>query len=241
MSTVDRFSITRIALCLFLVLCASTAPGATISSKKSGVWSDTATWNGNTLPLTADSVRIRAGDTVTIDESPICSMLTIDGLLQFADVAVYYTLLIDGDLIVDASGTLRAAESANNYAINWVYVSGTHLTINGTYIGFVTGAHTRGIGVSMIGSGSHIGGTASGIDFTGYLEVNVPGSTVALDTAITVSGELYLTDGTLNNAAHNVTMGPNAALWRWHASAGVAVKPLFSGTTQLLHYNAAMT
>ena len=229
------------ALSVIILLCASVAQGGSVTSIRTGNWSDTNTWTTNTVPTFLDTVTIDVEDTVTVDMNSQCADLTIGGILQFKDTTVAHSLQIYGGLNVPVNGILQPAGSANHYGVHWIYIYGSYLMIDGTFTGYITGASAQGIAISMDGPDSHIGGSASVIDFTNYLRIEVPGSSVTLDTAITVSGNLYLTGGTLNNTLHNVTLNADGNIWRWSASAGVAVAPIFSGTNQNIYYFASMT
>src|SRR5437016_3178953 len=98
----------RIRIALIALLLAAGARAATISSNGSGggLWYSSATWNGGTVPSSADAVTITAGDTVVIDGSTFASTTTVDGTLRFSSTTVTQMILVGGSITVGPTGTL---------------------------------------------------------------------------------------------------------------------------------------
>ena len=224
-----------ILLCVAFILGASALQSSTITSSQTGNWSSTSTWAGGAVPTGTDDVVIAAGHTVTIDANGECSTLTIDGTLQFPDVTTYLGLTANADLTVDAGGTILAAPSGTNFGYGNFYLYG-NLTILGSF-NSVAGSG-RVIEVYMYGGGKAI--DASGVVFFA-LYIYVPGSSITVSNPFSVSGDIGLQDGTLDNSSHNITFGSSVTIDRQVSTASLTAAPVFSGTQQTCRYFAAMT
>jgi len=90
---------------------------ATITSVKSGNWSDPSTWDSNSVPANGDTVTIPAGRTVTfdVDQSSFASGLaglTVDGVLSWKTDTVTY-LKMATDINIGGTGTLQVGRPDN--------------------------------------------------------------------------------------------------------------------------------
>ncbi len=90
---------------------------ASITSVKSGNWSDPSTWDSNSVPANGDTVTIPAGRTVTfdVDQSSFASGLaglTVDGVLSWKTDTVTY-LKMATDINIGGTGTLQVGRPDN--------------------------------------------------------------------------------------------------------------------------------
>lgn len=104
---------------------------ASIESTQTGDWDETTTWVGGVVPVSGDSVTIKAGHTVTIDSEVACLDLTVEATA---------TLSFDGDALAgacgvtfddDASASLTnngTISSTNTTATDFCYIYGGSTT-----------------------------------------------------------------------------------------------------------------
>jgi hypothetical protein len=99
----------RFILLAVVLLCLgiSFSNAATVTSIQSGDWSSTATWNTGNVPTAADSVVIRASDSVAVFTGPYtCKSLTVLGKLT--DTVAAVSAGGQGDLVVTNVLTLAS-------------------------------------------------------------------------------------------------------------------------------------
>ncbi|HTX19880.1 MAG TPA: T9SS type A sorting domain-containing protein [Bacteroidota bacterium] len=224
-------------LILATIISLGSLQSATITSSQTGNWNSTSTWVGGVIPTGTDDVVIATGHTVTIDATGQCSKLTVDGILQFPDVTTYLGVTVNGDLTVDGGGSIVPAPSGANFGYGNFYLYG-NLAILGTFSAAQVSGTGRVIDVYMYGAGKSI--DASGKDFC-HLYINVPGSSITLSSACSVSGALGLFNGVLDNSSHNVTLNSGVTIDRSVSTAAFAAAPIFSGSGYTCRYSAGMT
>ena len=222
---------------IFLLLCLFTISSisfAQITNLGTGNWSSPGTWDGGTVPGASDNVVIASGTTVTIDGNYNCSNLTIHGTLQFPDDGTSYNSSVYADLTVASDGSLIPAPSATHTGTSWFYVYG-NLVISGNFSGHLTSGRT--IVIYMDGAGKYIDAPGKTI-FS--LVIDVAGSSINVNGSFTISNVLSL-NGTLNNSAHNITIGSYATIYRNSSSAILTAAPIFADYNSIVRYQAAMT
>jgi len=99
-------------LVLIIVLNSGIVFAATVTSKATGLWSSSSTWDLGRLPATGDNVVIAAGHHVTYDvNSPSVEItkMEIYGTLNFSRTTTTY-LLMKGNLIVADGGKLEIGD-----------------------------------------------------------------------------------------------------------------------------------
>ena len=156
-----------------------------------GNWSNTATWNGGTLPTSSDDVYSNTF-TVTIDTSPTVSSIRNTSVASPVVTA-------GGSFAIIANGiTLNANVINGNVGCLAISLgSGFSCTINGT----CTGGTANGGGVSNNGSGTVtinggcVGGTASGA----VALQNYSNGTVTINGNC-IGGSGFIADGVRNNS-----------------------------------------
>lgn len=188
---------------------AKTGAGLTVLSG-ANTYSGTTTVSAGTLQLNrAGGGTIPAGNNVVVNGGnlQISSNQTIGNLTMSA-----------GKLTIDAGATLTITGTYN--------VSGGTINAQGT-------VKLNGGSVSFPGTGAVVNnGTANTMS---SLELALTGS-VSLTAAMTISGTLTLTSGTLNNSTNNVTLGAGASVVRDTGS--LAAAPTFGPSVNVSYTGA---
>lgn len=177
-----------------------------ITSRQSGNWSSTTTWNGGSVPGTNDQVVISNGTTVTINTNAVCRNLTIGtgsgstATLQFdnstrtLDVSSSFL----GDITISGNGVLASTSGVSQT----IFLTGD-FTNNGT---FTQGTNNT---VTFDGSSNRI---ISGNNITFYnLTIN-SFSSVSLSNNITVNNTLTLSSGLLYTTNDTLTVNGNISV-----------------------------
>lgn len=160
-----------------------------ITSKKSGNWNSTSTWNGGSIPTSNDQVTISDGHTVTINTNASCRNLTIGtGGLSAA------TLNFDG-----SARTL----TVSGFITGYVYISGNGVLNSTSGVG-----QTIYIAGDFFNYGTFTQGTNNTVNFNGTSQRGIYGNNIAfynlvinnsggilLDNNASVNGTLTLTSG----------------------------------------------
>ncbi|MDP2143409.1 MAG: hypothetical protein Q8J80_04690 [Gallionella sp.] len=173
----------------FLTVTETLASAVNCTSVASGNWSAAATWTScrGGIPLSGDFVTVDVGHTVTQNiNTPAISDLSIDGILNNAA----NTLTVAGNISVNAGGTYSggsgAAAIAGDFSNAGTFTSGSGTwTFNGTAAQSFTGTAT----------------------FQNLTLNNASGFT--LNGAVTASGVLALTSGTVATGANILTAAAN--------------------------------
>lgn len=164
---------------------------ATVATIKSGVWSDTATWDGGVLPGAGDTAQILTGHTVTLDQNITINTLTNTGNGK---------LLVTGSTAYDMSitwislSTVSSATALIHFDSSYS-ASGSTITAHGIAIGAHTGLSTAVILIdtSATGSVTITSNTAASDTSTAGSEPNIIRDLSSADVSITI------TTITLNN------------------------------------------
>lgn len=175
-----------VVLILVFVLQISSSFSATITSRATGNWNSTATWNGGVVPATTDSVVINSGHTVSTNGNRSSSGLLILGTLSIGSGNI---VTVDGGI----GGTGAFAGNNTNRQIvltgDWTFNPASTptlahtITFNGTSNQLITGKMSTGA----------------------RLIFNKPnGSSIVLGNAISVS-RFTLTAGVLDVGTHLLT------------------------------------
>ena len=181
----------RKLLFLIIIIFALTSANiySQITSKRSGSWNSTSTWNGGAVPTSSDAVVISDGTTVTVNTNALCKSLTIGS--GFGPTA---TLNFD-----NSARTLTVSGSTTGYvyiASNGVLAStsgyGQTIYIAGDLTNYGTMTQGTSNTINFNGSSFH---SIYGNDFTfNNLTINNAGG-IAMTSDITINGTLTLTSG----------------------------------------------
>jgi hypothetical protein len=196
-----------------------------ISSVNSGNWSTPSVWSGGAVPGPSHSVIISAGHTVTIDGNVASSLLSVNGILQFDNVAGR-TLTVVDNLTINTGGHVRASAPFTSGSTAQTILLGGSFTNNGTLSARVSGSSSgnRDAAVIFNGNGpSAISGTAATSFF--MLTMNMASSSATLTPNMNVgfvtnvANALTLTRGTWVQSTAmtstpnvNITVDANSAL-----------------------------
>lgn len=182
------------------VLIFSTNIFSQITSKKSGNWNASSTWNGGSIPSFSDQVVISDGHTVTITSNAFCRNLTIgqggagSSILLFDNFTrtlnVFGTTA--GDILISSNGVLSSTSGISQT----ISLTGD-FTNNGI---FNQGANNT---VNFNGSALH-GIFGNNITFNN-LTINNSGG-IFLSTNATVNNSLTLTSGLLYTTSDTLTV-----------------------------------
>ncbi len=165
------------------ILCAITIQAGTITSKATGNWSSTSTWDSGVVPTLNDDVIIANGHTVSLDSTLTyyCNNLTVgkgsSGKLQYAANANASTTLIIGGNFTLATGAQFILGSIGTYKPS-VYLSG-NLSIGNTATFNPISGSTKGVVLVFNNQNSGVDQTitATGTPATfvmGFLQINRP-------------------------------------------------------------------
>jgi len=182
------------------VLFYSTDSFSQISSRQSGNWSSTTTWNGGNVPGFNDQVVISNGHTVTINTNVTCRNITIGSgsgttaTLQFdgfsRTLTVSSTTL--GDILISSNGVLASTSGVSQT----ISLTGD-FTNNGTF--------TQGSNNTVIFDGSSLHGIfGNSPTFNNLTISNAGGIFLAANT--TVNNTLTLSSGLLFTTSDTLTI-----------------------------------
>jgi hypothetical protein len=167
---------------------------STITSKKSGLWSDPSTWGG-TIPNSKNNVSIAAGHTVEIDVNIArAQQVSIAGTLRFYASSSAQVLQCFADMLIQPNAIYSTNTSSNSSIARSSYIGG-NLVINGTYLSnsntanalYLSGASLR----SISGTGQFSNNGIARL----YIQ-NAEG--IKIDMPFSVNYALYLIEGNLN-------------------------------------------
>jgi hypothetical protein len=179
----------------------------------SGNWSNTATWNGGTLPTASDDVYSNSF-TVTVDQDVTVLSLRNTAGAPAVVGGTFQTLVAGHVITVTGAGIICGFATIGTVGIN---ASGAHTTINGLITGGVsTSFFAVNIPVSSANTNlTVVGNVLSGASSSSYAINNVAGNNVITVTGnITANGSPALRNtiaGTTVNVTGNVTGGSAAA------------------------------
>jgi hypothetical protein len=171
-----------------------------ITSKKSGDWNSTSTWNGGSVPNSNSQVIISDGHTVTINTNAMCRNLTIgsgfgsqaklvfDGFSRSLSVSgsiTGYIYISSNGVLESINGVNQTINVAGDFTNNGTFTQGNNNTVN------FNGSSYRGI-------------YGNNITFNNLIINNVGG--IALNSNITVNNTLTLTNGLLYTTSDTLTV-----------------------------------
>jgi hypothetical protein len=188
------------SLIITSVMLFSTDLFSQITSKKSGNWNSTTTWNGGSVPSSSSEVIISDGHTVTINTNAVCRNLTIgQGGVNTA------TLNFDG-----FARTLTVSGSVTGYiyiSSNGVLTStnGINQTINITGDFTNNGSFTQGTNNTVNFNGTSFHGIYGNSSTFNNLTINNAGG-IMITTNTTVNNTLTLTSGLLYTTNDTLTV-----------------------------------
>ena len=119
---------------------------ATVTSKQSGNWSSSSSWNGGSVPASSDSIVINAGNDIVLNSNiTITGSLTVNGTLidptggakrsitvNGGSVFINNTTTIEGTFSMDGSAKLTVATGIT-LSVNLFTITSTSVaTVNGT-------------------------------------------------------------------------------------------------------------
>lgn len=201
--------------CALLIICNIAIQAGTITSKATGNWSSTSTWDSGVVPTADDDVIIANGHTVSLDSTLTyyCKNLTVgkgsSGKLQYAANAnATTTLIISGNFTL-ATGAQFILGSIGSYK-PVVYLGG-NLSIGNTATYNPVSGSTKGVVLVFNNPNSGVDQTitATGTPATfvmGFLQINRPLSTdkvvCSCNMGMKGGGDgLILTSGTFEQTA----------------------------------------
>jgi hypothetical protein len=179
----------------------------------SGNWSNTATWNGGTLPTASDDVYANTF-TVTIDQNvTVLSLRNTAGAPALVG-GLFQTLVAGYVITATGAGIISGITTIGTVALNGV---AGHTTING----LVTGGNGTGFTAVLIPPGSVganltvVGNVLSGSSSSSYAINNTAGSnTITITGSVTAASAIAIRNtigSTTVNITGNVTGGNTAA------------------------------
>lgn len=170
-----------------------------VTSKQSGNWNSSSTWNGG-VPGSTDDVTISNGHTVTINTNATCRSLTIGSgsgstaTLQFdnstrtltvsgtSSTTGFITISSNG-VLTSTSGSTQTISLAGNFTNNGTFTQGTNNTVT------FTGSSNRSVSGSNIVFYNLTINKSGGLNITSNITVN--------NTLTLTAGLLYTTNDTL--------------------------------------------
>jgi hypothetical protein len=179
-----------------------------------GLWSNTATWDGGTLPLSTEDVYAN-NFTVTIDQNVTCVLLsttsgtgiTAGGGFILNDTRTINANLTNGLNIVTfsaaspASATINGNVSSSGNGFGLIHSGTGTLNVNGNLV--QTGGDARSISITSTGMLNHVGNnTMSGNGATG----------INTATACTINTTGTLTQNSTSSATYNINAGSLATV-----------------------------
>ncbi|TAE90113.1 MAG: fibronectin type III domain-containing protein, partial [Bacteroidetes bacterium] len=121
----------------------TTLPASKFFTTSGGNWNDPLIWNTLAVPSAQDSAEISTGHIVTLDATPIsCGTLIVNGTLNYWNSTVQQVFTVNGDVIVNPSGTFTAGIGTGNATLPHVLNIGGNTTastlpgnliVNGTF------------------------------------------------------------------------------------------------------------
>lgn len=188
------------------VLFYSTDSFSQISSKQSGNWSSTSTWNGGSVPGSNDQVVISNGNTVTINTNAVCRNITIGtgsgstATLQFDGFSRTLTVssTILGDILISSNGVLAST-------------SGVVQTINLTGDFTNNGTFTQGTSNTVNFNGTSLHGILGSSSTFNNLTISNAGG-IYLGANTTVNNTLTLSSGLLYTKSDTLTVNGNISV-----------------------------
>lgn len=179
----------------------------------SGNWSNTATWNGGTLPTSSDDVYSN-GFTVTVDQDVTVLSLRNTAGAPAVVGGVFQTLVAGYTITATGAGIVCGTATIGTVSLN---APGAHTTIIATITGGVS-ASMWPINIPISSAGANltvIGNVLSGASSTSYAINNLSGSnTISITGNITAVGAAALRNTVANTVVTvtgNVLGGNNAA------------------------------
>jgi len=167
---------------------------STITSKKSGLWSDPSTWGG-TIPNSKNNVSIAAGHTVEIDVNIARSQqVSIAGILRFYSSSSAQVLQCFGDMTILPNGIYSSNTSSSSSNARSSYIGG-NLVINGTYQSNANTANSLYLSGASLRNISGTGQFSNNGIARLYIQ-NAEG--IKIDLPFSVNYALYLIEGNLN-------------------------------------------
>ena len=155
-----------------------TIHGVCWSQDLSGDWSDTSKWNIEALPGTSDDVMINFADLPHVTHS-----IGNDSVASLTNTA--------GDFIL-SGGTLNVGRLLNSSQINW---TGGALVLND---GSATLTNASGAAITIAANGQRLTGTGGTLTNAGSVLVQGGAGTAIIDVALSNSGSVLVSQGTLS-------------------------------------------
>jgi hypothetical protein len=192
-------------LALFL-FSAPSARATACASAATGNWSAPATWSACSggIPTATDTVQIRGGFTVTVDVSnAIATSIQVGGTAGFPTGTLVFNS--GSQLTLSAGVTLGGTTSTTNGTITMT--NGGKLIAGSLLLGagVNTKTWTPGTGTVELTATSSLPATI----FSSFHNLTINGGTTTLGAALTVTGNLTITTGTLSANNFNLGVGGN--------------------------------
>jgi len=189
---------------LFIFCGAHTAFAASRTATVSGNWNSTATWNGQSVPGSADSVTINAGVIVTVPSGYAAQCTTINFTTNNGASAIN---LADATASLAASGAVtiqRNGSSTNTINVGAGTFSAASIALSATTGTSRLSQVLISTGTATVAGNITSSGTASKITFSGAGTLNAGGTFLSGST-----GTFTADGGTVNfNGAGNQTISP---------------------------------
>lgn len=192
---------------IFLVLGNTGVKSAVISSSATGGnWNTASSWAGGIVPISADTVKIIAGSTITINLSGTVTVknLTLTGTLNFASGSG--ALMVNGNLLINSGGKLDAFNGT----------TGKSVTINGDLTNNGSIEFSRAGSILKLGAAALAGSISGSGNFNIIRQLTIDNiNGVVLSAAISISNTLLLNEGTFTNGSlltlNNTSIGNGTA------------------------------
>jgi hypothetical protein len=171
--------------CLLTLFCTAAVNAAPRTSSQSGNWNDSATWNGDPVPVAGDAVTISSGQTVTVSDPQACASLTVNSSATCqndGELIVSGDVSGSGEFIQGATGTLKVGGS-----------SGGLTTLNATASGNTV---------------NYTGNAGAGQKLTTYHNLTFSGNGTFFNSSdLTVSGNFALSGTAKVQQGGNIAIG----------------------------------